>query len=235
MEVGERIKEFRGLKKLTQKAFAGELDYSDVYISNVERGKVQPSRELIKKLTTVFGLSSDYILYGNEDARPKPKEFIARIEIVEKEKQMIERTEGPQYIEKFVPIPIALGKISGGPPRVVREDPDGVAIIYQDWARNRENFTAIWMVGESMEKTIPDGSLVGIDHSQKDIKELDGKIVAIRKNGEATIKRLRIVSKSLVLGLPDNPQFMKETIVLKGEQIDTSIVGKVAWWWGRQE
>jgi phage repressor protein C with HTH and peptisase S24 domain len=85
-----------------------------------------------------------------------------------------------------------------------------------------------------MEPTITGGSLVRIDHSKREISLLNGKTVAIRKDSEATIKRLRIVSKGLILGLPDNPQFMKEAIVLKGEQIDTAIIGKVVWWWGKQ-
>ncbi len=217
------------------KKFCEALDYSYVYISDVERGKLEPSRELIKKLTTVFGLSSDYILYGNEDVRPKEKEFIARIEVNEKEKIMIEQTEGDQYIERFVPIPIAKDKISGGTPRIVREEPDGVAIIYEQWARNREDFTAVWIKGQSMEPTIPDGSLIGIDHSKKQISELDGKVVAIRKNNEATIKRLRVVSKKLVLGLPDNPDYMKEAVSFTEDQINNAIIGKVVWWWGKQD
>lgn len=234
MDIGKIIKEFRKSKKITQIQLAENLGLSRGYIADIERGRQKPSRAFLEKMAAKYGLSSDYILYGDEDSRPKEKEFIARIEIVGQEKEMIERAEGPQYIERFVPIPIAAGKISGGSPRAVREEPDGVALIYEHWAHNRENFTAVWLKGQSMEPTISDGSLIGIDHSQKDIQALDGKIVALRKDGEATIKRIRIVSHSLVLGLPDNPAFMKEAVVLKGEQIDTAIIGKVAWWWGKQ-
>lgn len=147
---------------------------------------------------------------------------------------MIEQTEGTQWVERFVPIPIAKDPISGGNPLEVREDPEGVAIIYGQWARTPENFTAVWIKGDSMEPTIADGSLVGIDHSQKDIRELNGKIAALRKDGKATIKRVRIVSRDPVLGLPENPARMDEALVLRGEAIDTAVIGKVAWWWGKQ-
>ena len=92
-----------------------------------------------------------------------------------------------------------------------------------------------------MRPTIPDGSLVGIDHSQRDPRALDGKVVAIRKNGEATIKRLRVVgrkdprSKTIVLGAPDNPDFADETIAFTGEEINDAIIGKVAWCWWKQD
>jgi len=79
------------------------------------------------------------------------------------------------------------------------------------------------------------GGLVGIDHSKKDPKTLNGKVVALRKDGEATIKRLRIVSEDLMLGMPDNPDFMHETVVLRGEEINNAIIGKVVWWWGLQK
>lgn len=86
-----------------------------------------------------------------------------------------------------------------------------------------------------MEKTIPDGSLVGIDHSKRDINELNGKIVALKSGGEATIKRLKIVSKALVFGLPDNLDHMDELVTLKNEEINEAVIGKVAWWWGKQD
>lgn len=232
MKPGEIIRKFRLTqkpKKLTLKEMGRMIGYSHVQISNIERGIVEPSRDFIKAIEKVYALSWD-TLYGQE----KPKEFIARIEITNKDKNMIEATEGQNWPERFVPIPIAKDPISGGNPIEVREDPEGVAIIYRDWVRNPENFVAVWMRGISMEKTIPDGSLVGIDHAQKNIHELDGKMVAIRKNRDSTIKRLKIISKDLVLGLPDNPD-SKDIMILAGEEIDTAIIGKVAWWWGRQK
>lgn len=71
METGERIKEFRRRKDRTQKEFVGPLGYSYSYLSDIERGKAEPSREFLKKLTEVYGISSDYVLYGSEDEQKK--------------------------------------------------------------------------------------------------------------------------------------------------------------------
>lgn len=175
--------------------------------------------------------TADYLLFGKDSA----KEYNVRIEICEQDRETIEATEGEFFIEKLVPIPIAKDPISAGSPREVREDPDGVAVVYREWAKNPQNFTVVRVKGESMHPTIPDGSLVGIDHSRKDPRKLNGKVVAIRKDGEATIKRLMIVSDDLSLGMTDNPAEKDKTIALQGEEINSAIVGKVAWWWGKQK
>ena len=65
MKPGERIKYFRKNKGLTQKEFANKLGYSDAFLSDIERGKVEPSREFLKKMKVIFDIPSDYILYGS--------------------------------------------------------------------------------------------------------------------------------------------------------------------------
>ena len=124
-----------GLKTKTAKA----LNVNPNLVSGWYK-KSFPRPENLIQINNVFGISPNELL-GIE--KEKPKEFVARIEIIEQEREMIQRTEGSQFIEKFVPVPIATGKISGGSPCVVREDPDGVALIYERWARNREDFTAV--------------------------------------------------------------------------------------------
>ncbi len=143
--------------------------------------------------------------------------------------------EGKNWIENFVPIPIARGEISAGSPREVEENPDGIAIIYKSWAPNHKDFTIVRVKGESMEPLIPDGSLVGIDHSQRDIKLLNNKIVAFRKRNEATIKRLRLIAPNIIIAEPENKDFLKETIVIKGKEINEAIIGKVVWWLSKQK
>jgi transcriptional regulator with XRE-family HTH domain len=65
MKPGERIRYFRKNKGLTQKDFANKLGYSDAFLSDIERGKVEPSREFLKKMKEIFGIPSDYILYSD--------------------------------------------------------------------------------------------------------------------------------------------------------------------------
>jgi transcriptional regulator with XRE-family HTH domain len=85
MESGERIKEFRKEKGLTQRELANAIKYSDAYLSEIERGVSKPSRDFLIKLTETYGVSSDYILYGSEDEQKKyliVKEAEAKYEIL---------------------------------------------------------------------------------------------------------------------------------------------------------
>jgi len=43
------------------------MGYSQRYLSSIETGETEPSREFLKKLNKVFGISSDYILYSDAD------------------------------------------------------------------------------------------------------------------------------------------------------------------------
>ena len=85
MKPGERIREFRGKKGQTQKDFSKPMGYSHAYLSDIEKGKVEPSREFLKKLTEIYGVSTDYVLYGSEEEQKKYliiKEAEARYEIL---------------------------------------------------------------------------------------------------------------------------------------------------------
>ncbi len=71
MHPGERIKEIRKGKDLTLKAFGKMIGYSYVHVSNIERGRLRPSRDFLIKLSEIYGISSDYILYGSEYEQKK--------------------------------------------------------------------------------------------------------------------------------------------------------------------
>lgn len=228
----DNLRKFMQEKGINQKTMAKAMGFTEGNLSQVLTGLRDITVGMLIKYKELYGLSIDKILFGEQS---KPKEFIAKIEVAEKDRYMIGETEGIHWIENFVPIPIAKGETSGGPLREIREDPDGVAIIYKHWANNNEDFMAVWIDGNSMEPTIPHGSLVGIDRSKSDIRLLDNKIVAIRKDESSTIKRLKVVSNELVYGLPDNRDRFEDLVILRGEEIDTAIIGKVAWWWGKQE
>ena len=232
LEFANRLKELlqqKGIKRNSE--FAAAIGKPPTLTWSWMHGRIPINRSDLELLCNFFKRPLDYLLFGKP---VKVAEYRIDIGARDKDRELIERTEGKFFAEKLVPIPIAKDPISAGSPREVGEDPDGVAVIYRDWAKNRENFTVIRVKGDSMKPTIEDGSLVGIDHSKRDLKSLDRKIVALRKNGEATIKRLMVISKDLFLGMPDNPDYKADTLVLKGEEINDAIVGKVAWWWGKQ-
>ena len=63
---GCRLKELRQEKGKTQKELATVLDTTDDSIFSWEKGRSQPSIELIKKICIYFHVSADYLI-GLED------------------------------------------------------------------------------------------------------------------------------------------------------------------------
>ncbi|PGH85795.1 transcriptional regulator [Bacillus thuringiensis] len=64
-----RIKELRKKKKWSQKELGEKVDVSESFISKVESGKKQPSREVTAKIAEIFNATTDYLLGRSNDPR----------------------------------------------------------------------------------------------------------------------------------------------------------------------
>ena len=60
--LGQRLKELRAEKKLTQKEVAEYLRISSVTYLRYEKEQREPSLELLAELAIFFGVSTDYLL-----------------------------------------------------------------------------------------------------------------------------------------------------------------------------
>lgn len=70
MSLGERIKELRKTKKLTQVEFARIFQISNGTIAMWETDKRQPDFNMLQKLADYFGVTTDYLL-GRETQSEK--------------------------------------------------------------------------------------------------------------------------------------------------------------------
>ncbi|HHT7239762.1 TPA: helix-turn-helix domain-containing protein [Bacillus cereus] len=62
-----RIKKIRKERKWSQKELGEKVDVSESFISKVESGKKQPSREVTAKIAEVLNVTTDYLLGRSED------------------------------------------------------------------------------------------------------------------------------------------------------------------------
>lgn len=62
--IGQRISQIRKGKKLKQDEFAVAIGYSKQHISYIETGRLNPSNELIQKISSVFGVNIDWLMTG---------------------------------------------------------------------------------------------------------------------------------------------------------------------------
>lgn len=106
MKPGERIRLFREKSDIDQGPCAEALGISQGYLAQVETGVREPSRELLIKFKRVYGLSSDYILYGSEAAAENSISIIAEgnpiYEI--KERRRPENAENRRLVNRVVKI-----------------------------------------------------------------------------------------------------------------------------------
>ena len=64
--IGERIKELRGEKGLTQQALARDIGVSQKAVDYWERGINEPKASYIVKLADYFDVSADFLLCRHE-------------------------------------------------------------------------------------------------------------------------------------------------------------------------
>lgn len=63
-----RIKELRTAKHLTQEELGNILNIQKAAISKYENGRADPSMDILKKMATLFNVSTDYILGISTDS-----------------------------------------------------------------------------------------------------------------------------------------------------------------------
>ena len=138
----------------------------------------------------------------------------------------------------FLAVRLIKDSIAAGHPSNIRDnDIDGYCLIYSDksWiCHNPEDYTCVRVSGESMYPILSKGDIVAICHAERNPFDLDKKMVAFKKNGGVTIKWLKVLDDGTVVGVPENRYEIDTIITLAGDELETGIVGKVAWWWAKQ-
>jgi transcriptional regulator with XRE-family HTH domain len=66
MSFGKRIFDRRKILKVTQQDLAGALGVTPQHISLIEQGKVTPSLNLVAGLAKELGVTTDYLISGQE-------------------------------------------------------------------------------------------------------------------------------------------------------------------------
>ena len=65
ISINNRIKELRKKLDKTQESFADDLGISRPNVSNLESGNVKPTKQIIKAISAIYGVSEDWLISGN--------------------------------------------------------------------------------------------------------------------------------------------------------------------------
>ncbi|MCZ7583944.1 MAG: helix-turn-helix domain-containing protein [Deltaproteobacteria bacterium] len=215
--------------------FADAIDVTEGSVRGWIRGDHRPGAEVIDAVCRVSGVSPQWLLTGKGSrdqtlaALPSPE-----LRLVEAKASWFRGFR--ERIDAYYPVPLVAGRVAAGSPAEVSEDEvdDWIPTIYhRDWCPHPEQTVCVRVRGDSMAPTIPDGGLVAIDLAQRQPARLIRQVVALRREGGVTIKRLFRTDDGEWVARPDNLD-SNEIYVFAPDELNDAILGKVVWWWGRQ-
>lgn len=84
-EIGQRIRILRKEKGLSQLELSNKLNINMDHLSRIENGNKGMSLDLLTEFSKYFSVSTDYILFGNNQNAEEIKEMISFIQFKLKE------------------------------------------------------------------------------------------------------------------------------------------------------
>lgn len=208
--IGRRIKKIMGTD--TQDDLGNRLGKkSGAIVSKWINGHLLPTTNDIMKLSEIYGVSVDYILFGTES-----------------KKQVIPYSTGTSTTRVTIPY---YGDVAAGTFQDTYNDPDVETIIVdKSYLDGSGEYFALKVNGDSMNKVIVDGSHIIVLRFEDDgHKIINGDILLVRWGNEYTIKRVRKIENKIRLE-PDSyiDGFTIQEFTLD-EDIDVQIIGKVVY------
>lgn len=191
MNVGNKIKQLRKTKGITQKQLAEKLGLAPTAISAWERNANKPMMDSLSLMSEIFEVPVSEFYEGYNEAETKLN-------------SIMKEAKNTYYISrKTISIPI-LGSISCGEPLLAEENVKEYRQVSVDLLP-AGNLFYLEANGDSMQPSIPNGSLVLI-REQPEVE--NGQVAAVLVNGneEATLKRVRIQNGNIIL-YPDNSNY----------------------------
>ena len=239
-----------------RKAFAALLGVNAETLGGYERGDNMPNHEFLTRYKHEFSVNLDWLITGDGEmrlpgaeildiARP-PEERRARAGAI-----LANSPVGPEILQAFGPRPaseIREDRTSGltefvrlpfyhdvaasaGPGALaVSEQSDSVIAFARSFLRDHgavpDRCSIIRARGDSMAPTIPDASLLVVDHSQAEIA--NGCIMVVSVGDDLLVKRVRRRLDGQIDLISDNPAYPPETLQPAALQ-QLRVVGRVVY------
>lgn len=202
---GDRIRELRKSRYMTQQDLANTLGVERSSISKYEKGAAIPSDELKIKLANLFDVSIDYILGREEQVTVKPQISPAGQSIP---------------VAAIVSLPV-VGTVKCGPGGLAYQDVEGY--VQAANVKHPDECFYLRVTGDSMEPQITEGDLALI-RRQPEVESGELAVVVVNSE-EGTLKKVLFKDGAVILQA-FNPKYPPR--VFTGDAINSlTIVGKV--------
>lgn len=184
MNIGTQIRKLRKERGYTQAHLAELLGTRPTTVASWEQGRNKPLMDKVQKMAIIFNVPISEIV-GSEE--PESHSNIIY----------------PKGLKR-VTVPV-IGEIACGDPITAEENIDGYTEVIFDREIPSGNLFALRCKGQSMEPTIPDGSMV-IIKSQPMVEDGEIAAVLVDNDNEATLKRIKHQG-DLIMLMPDNQEY----------------------------
>lgn len=183
LSTGQKIKQLRNQKGITQTELGKILGVEKSTISLYENNNSSPNYETLKTIAQYFNVTTDYLLGNEETNTPNAST----------------QEEASEYIK----IPV-LGLVKAGLPSDAIEEILDWEEIPKDWLRGGKEYFALEISGDSMTPRMEEGDVIIV---QKQQWCNNGDIMVVRVNGdEATVKKVLLQENGILL-VATNPEY----------------------------
>lgn len=222
--LGKRLRAVRAQIGIDDRdRFAEQSGISKSTIAHYERGDRTPDATMLERYRDKWGVDLNWLITGDGDM------FKAKAGSKQAQSMSLTDLDRPD----FVTLPIYNEiRASAGPGATVpaTEQADGVVAFSRPFLRdqgaNPERCSIIWARGDSMQPTIPDGSILVVDCSQTDV--VNGCIYVLNVDDDLLVKRVRRRLDATIEIVSDNSMYPPES--LRAEQLrHLRVVGRVVY------
>lgn len=207
MSLSKKIKDLREMNNISQSDLADKVHVHRSTVAHWELGSRKPDYEMIKTLSEVFGVSTDFLIGVTEVPDGK-----------------IINAESIKFMTHSVPV---YGRIPAGTPfEAIQERLEDIEVPNR--FKKKKGLFGLKIVGDSMNRVIPDGAIAIF---QQTCELNQGDIGAIMVNGDdATVKHFYKLRDACVLE-PDSFNDNHKPIVIDGKNgPEVRIIGKFIWY-----
>jgi phage repressor protein C with HTH and peptisase S24 domain len=242
---GERLKAARGALGVSQAQMGTDVGLPQTTLADYELDKYELPHHLALAIEYRFGISRQWLLDGAGEmfleSTPQPgspnggivrRHGIATRPIIVTNKSELQRLDQLEGRDRYYAVPYLRDAAAAGSGRIVEDAIEGYCVIHERVAPQPENLRCVRVSGDSMEPALTDGSIVAVDITRRNPRELEGRIVCARiSDDEVVIKRLRLRGQYALLFSDNEDQHKYPTLVVDLRENRELVIGQVIWAW----
>ena len=225
LDISARLKNIMIATGLSQKEIAKELGVSGAHITNLVLGKRDASEQLSKLIAATWpdeGASGKGVVATQGELKAKRKVSRGGAAAGGEGKGLL-----PLNPEDVVVMQVYVTGGAGAPYEFIPSEPIEEIVIPRSFYK--KSIIPVKVRGRSMETTLRDGAVVGVDRADRQV--VNGELFAVWLPYQGTVIKRLYLDKKTILLQSDNEEFRSRDIEVALDEVDDQhfIQGRVKW------